>query len=79
MKRLLMSAVFAMLLASPAFAQSYSRDFGTGNVLNMPAAESSGGEFNPGLNASASTSYDSSPYAYAPRHLRHHMRTTQTR
>jgi len=79
MKRLFMSAVFAMLLASPAFAQSYSRDFGTGNVINMPAAESSGGEFGAGLNANASASYDSSPYAYAPRHVRHNMRATQSR
>jgi len=78
MKRLLMSAVFAMLLASPAFAQSYSHDFGTGNVLNVPAAESSGGELDAGLNANASA-YDSSPYAYATQHVRHHMRTTQSR
>lgn len=77
MKRLFISTIFAMLLASPAFAQSYSHDFGTGNVLNVPAAESSGGEFNSGLNANASASYDSSPYA--PRHVRHHMRTTQSR
>ena len=79
MKRLFMSTVFAMLLTSPAFAQSYSHDFGTGNVLNMPAAESSAGGLGAGLNANASASYDSSAYAYAPQHVRHHMRITQSR
>ena len=43
MKKLIMGAALATLLASPAFAQSYSADFGTGNVLNVPAAEAAGG------------------------------------
>lgn len=37
MKKLLLSAAFAAVLATPAFAQSYNPDFGTGNV-NPPVA-----------------------------------------
>jgi len=69
MKKIILSAAFAMLFASPALAQSYNPDFGTGNVINLPALEQGYGE----------------PYAYEPapahvrhefrgRHVRHHMR-----
>lgn len=37
MKKLLLSAAFAAALATPAFAQSYDPDFGSGNV-NPPVA-----------------------------------------
>lgn len=37
MKKLLLSAAFAAALATPAFAQSYTPDFGTGNI-NPPVA-----------------------------------------
>jgi len=38
MKKLVIGAALAMLIASPVFAQSYDPDLGTGNVLNVPAA-----------------------------------------
>jgi len=55
MKKLLMGAAFVALLASPAFAQSYNPDYGTGNVFNVPAAEAVG-----------VTGSVGGPYAYAP-------------
>ncbi|HEX3442730.1 MAG TPA: hypothetical protein VHT93_20520 [Pseudolabrys sp.] len=42
MKKLIISAAFATLLASPAFAQSYNPEVGTANV-GSPAAEMNGG------------------------------------
>jgi hypothetical protein len=51
MKKLLLSAAFAAALATPAFAQSFDPDFGTGNV-NPPMASEQG---------------FGSAYAYAPR------------
>lgn len=63
MKKLLMGAAFVALLASPAFAQSYDPDYGTGNVLNVPAAEAAGGN-----------GFGSYAYAPAPRHLTRHER-----
>jgi hypothetical protein len=42
MKKLIISAALATLLASPAFAQSYNPEDGTGNV-GSPAAEMNGG------------------------------------
>ena len=78
MKKLALIAALATMFASQAFAQSYDPDLGTGNVLNMPAAE---GQFDVGRSANATDSYGTSPYAYAPRHVRHvHASpTTQTR
>lgn len=63
MKKLLMGAAFVAMLASPALAQSYDSDYGTGNVLNVPAAEAAGGN---GLGAFA--------YAPAPQHMTRHER-----
>jgi hypothetical protein len=58
MKRLIMIAgTMAALSASPAFAQSYDADVGSGNVLNVPAAERAGG-----TNTNAATN----SYAFAP-------------
>jgi hypothetical protein len=42
MKKFIIGAAFATLLASPAFAQSYNPTYGTGNV-SSPAAEMNGG------------------------------------
>jgi hypothetical protein len=74
MKKIFLSAAVAMLFASPALAQSYDPDVGTGNVINLPALEHGGG-----------FAY-SDPYAYEPapanahaqhefrgRHVRHQM------
>ena len=55
MKKIILSAAVAVLLASPAFAQSYSGEYGTGNVINQPALEHGGpawqGEFQGGFHA----------------------------
>ena len=55
MKKLLISTAL-ILLASPAFAQSYSAGYGTGNVINLPALEHGGFASMPETGA----------YAYAP-------------
>ena len=54
MKKLLMSAAFVALLASPALAQSYDSDFGSGNIVR---------EQNQDITGSAGSSY-----AYMPPH-----------
>lgn len=56
MKKILISTAL-ILLASPAFAQSYSAGYGTGNVINMPAAAPGGFAAAPETRA----------YAYSPR------------
>ena len=58
MKKLLISTVFGILLASPAFAQSYSGGYGTGNVIDQPALEHGGFAAAPTNDA----------FAYAPEH-----------
>jgi hypothetical protein len=52
MKRILISTAF-ILLASPAFAQSYSAGYGTGNVINLPALEHGGFAATPETGATA--------------------------
>ena len=42
MRKLLIAAVFAAAIASPASAQSYSSGFGTGNVIDLPVLEHGG-------------------------------------
>jgi hypothetical protein len=42
MRKLLIAAGLATLVASPTSAQSYSPGFGTGNVINLPALEHGG-------------------------------------
>lgn len=37
MKKLILSAAFATLLASPVLAQSYTPDYGTGNIVPQVA------------------------------------------
>ena len=63
MKKLLISTAL-ILLASPAFAQSYSAGYGTGNVINLPALEHGG---------FASTA-ETGAYAYAPQRADARMR-----
>jgi hypothetical protein len=69
MKKVFLSAAVAMLFASPALAQSYSHDFGTGNVIDLPALEHGG------------FAVESGPYAYerAPAATQHEMRNRQVR
>jgi hypothetical protein len=57
MRKILISTAF-ILLASPAFAQSYSAGYGTGNVINQPALEHGGFASTPENGAYA---YASSP------------------
>jgi hypothetical protein len=76
MKKIILSATVAMLLASPAFAQSYSSSYGTGNVIDQPALEHGGsawqGEFQGGFRGRsqggpyAQGSYAQGSYAYEP-------------
>jgi len=81
MKKIILSATVAMLLASPAFAQSYSSSYGTGNVIDQPALEHGGpawqGEFQSGSQGGpyAQGSYAQGSYAYEPpRATRHKQR-----
>jgi hypothetical protein len=71
MKKIILSAAVAMLLASPAFAQSYSSSYGTGNVIDQPALEHGGsawqGEFQGGFRGgSQGGPYAQGSYAYEP-------------
>jgi hypothetical protein len=43
MKKFLTIVGLLSVLATPAFAQSFSHDFGTGNVINTPALEQQAG------------------------------------
>jgi hypothetical protein len=67
MKKMILSAAVAMLFASPAFAQSYSDEYGTGNVINQPALEHSGpawqGEFQSGYQGGYQGGSQAGPYA----------------
>jgi hypothetical protein len=67
MKKMILSAVVAMLLASPAFAQSYSSSYGTGNVIDQPALEHGGpawqGEFQSGFQGGHHAGSQAGPYA----------------
>jgi hypothetical protein len=46
MKKFLTVVGLLTVIATPAFAQSYSHDFGTGNVINEPALEQQAGRAN---------------------------------
>ena len=77
MKKIIMLAGFATLLASPSFAQSYSPSYGTGNIIKAPSATSSAtGAF--AYEPSRSRAYDGPrhyydrPYKYH-RHSGHHQ------
>jgi hypothetical protein len=73
LKKLIIGGALAMLIAAPAFAQSYDPEYGTGNVINLPLAEATNGALGIGANVSASPQQGTSAYAYAPRvrHVRH--------
>jgi hypothetical protein len=64
MKKLLLSAVFFASIAAPAFAQSFTPEFGSGNVLNVTQADRSIGGANSAYAA----------YVYKPAPTRHHAR-----
>ena len=72
MKKLIIGAALTTLLASPAFAQSYSAGYGTGNVINLPLAEQSNGAAGIGASAYNGTGINTyapsglSSFAYAP-------------
>jgi hypothetical protein len=81
LKKLVMAFGLATLIASPAFAQSYTATWGTGNVINQPLAEQTNGAQGFGPDAFAvAPAAGSSAYAYAPKrsHAPHKMRS-QTR
>ena len=81
LKKLIMGAGLAALIASPALAQAYNPEWGTGNVINLPAAEATNGAV--GIGANAYAPYGNSAYAYVPRDTpihrqdarRHYQRT----
>jgi opacity protein-like surface antigen len=54
MKKLIIGAAFAVLLASPAFAQAYDPNIGSGNIVSSPGDFASAPAFG--------------AYAYAPAH-----------
>jgi hypothetical protein len=64
-KKLLWSAVLVASIATPALAQSYNPEFGTGNVENMPLAEPSDG----GANSAYAHEPASTPTYVSPRHI----------
>jgi hypothetical protein len=77
MKKLLLSAALVATLATPAFAQSFYSDFGTGNVLNVPQAERTDGAA--GYGAYASEPAPSNAYASAAAPSHHHRWNSPTK
>lgn len=67
MKTLLIGAALVAMLATPALAQSFDPDLGTGNV-NPPLASLYGGQRydSQGLVAQGSASQGTGAYAYVP-------------
>jgi hypothetical protein len=57
MRKLLIVAGFAAMIASPASAQSYSPGYGTGNIVSLPAATHGG---------FSAAGTPNGAYAYAP-------------
>ena len=70
LKKLVMALSLATLLASPAFAQSYTQNYGTGNVVNMPLAEQTNGAQGIGEGDYSPAPSGSSAYAFAPDQVR---------
>jgi hypothetical protein len=68
MKKLLLGALLIASVATPALAQSFDPDFGTGNVENTPLAERSNG------NGSAYGAY-----AYEPAPSQYHASAPHAR
>lgn len=67
LKKTIMGLGFAALLASPALAQSYDPDLGTGNVMTPPSAvyNAPAGIGTP----EATVGTAGGPFAYAPQRL----------
>jgi hypothetical protein len=65
-RKLLLSAVLAASIATPALAQSYNPEFGTGNVEDVPLAERSADGAN-------------SAYAHEPTQMQSHASPRHTR
>ena len=66
MKKIILSATVAMLLASPAFAQLYSSSYGTGNVIDQPALEHGGPAWQGEFQGGSQGGFQGGPYAYEP-------------
>jgi opacity protein-like surface antigen len=61
MKKFLTIVGLLTVVATPAFAQSYDSDVGTGNVINVPALEQQGGR------ADATSAFAQAPRKHAAR------------
>jgi|RhiMethySRZTD1v2_1073278.scaffolds.fasta_scaffold1018478_2 opacity protein-like surface antigen len=66
MKKFLTIVGLLTVVATPAFAQSYDHDFGTGNVINQPALEQQVGR------ADASSAYAQAPAKQTARKTAEH-------
>jgi len=76
MKRLIIGAAIAMLLGSPALAQSYNAGAGSGNIVPPinKGTDRVGTEVYGPVPGYASAPNESSPYAYVPNGRVHHRR-----
>jgi hypothetical protein len=79
-KKLLLSAVLTASIATPALAQSYNPEFGTGNVRGMSQTEQSGSD------ANSAYAHEPAPArsSASPRHIqrpnvRHQSATNQNK
>jgi hypothetical protein len=68
MKKFLTIVGLLTVVATPAFAQSFSHDFGTGNVVNTPALEQQAGR------ADATSAFAQAPEESTIRKTRVHSR-----
>ena len=75
MKKLILGAALATLLAAPALAQSYSGAAGTGNTINLPLAERTNGAAGVGISAYDGSGMSTAAYAYSPAHARKRVRS----
>ena len=66
MKKFLTIVGLLTVVATPAFAQSYDHDFGTGNVIDEPALEQQAGS------ADASSAYAQAPEQHTARKTAKH-------
>ena len=73
MRKLLLSAILIASIATPALAQSYNPEFGTGNVENAPLAERS----NDGANSAYAHEPAQSQSNASPRHTRRRSSATK--
>jgi opacity protein-like surface antigen len=66
MKKFLTIAGLLTVLATPAFAQSYDHDYGTGNIIDTPTLEHQTGR------ADASSAYAQAPEKHTNRKINVH-------